>query len=900
MKVNFQRRLFILASVILLILTGCGLAVNYYVVRNMMLEKLHETAVVDMSACYKIYRSTLEQASYRVEEIAKDAYFLDTLAKVNKAAHGIFYGRAVEDYNSMLMEYYGMADYIEKIYTLTDSSMLFTDFETQKTTEILTDIRRYGDIGNLADFIDTFSTQTLTMGLDLNPYNCILLPLDRKGSFIVAKINTAACLDDENEIIIKSLDGTVKARTGTGTGDPEYGEEILTGKGFKVLKSGERETFCSYYNPPGSSDVLTMRQDFAGMIGDFYTDALFCLYVSLGICGACILIYYAWSRSIMKPLDNFRYLMDSSRDISTLNKMDVLRAFPARGYNFRGKLYRYFLSLSIPLAVVLLIAILITGNRMSEQSQKYYHRVFKNQAMISSAQFNYCQWYARCVSSDTGFRNIMQEYLTNEASETLSYVDKSRMFHRLFSHASPGTNVGSIRLYDSSGRVVYASDEDYSAPGYKLTRSQSWRLGDGIQPVFVTGVYSAVDETGREIAPGYISIEFYGLFNKSNAFELAGIPVETFLSAPGGIYEIYRTAETAVDIPSVISQAPVDAKSYFDVATGLGGYQASVFPMSGPGWKLVYMLPSRWIFQLVSVDSLWVGFAMLGVALLVSAAVGPLVTESLLTPMRMLRKNISSQSIMTHLDETLYGTSEFKLLAQSYNRMLDRINAYSETLRVQEERRQHLENRRRDAELIALQTQINPHFLYNIFTSIAVLIKKGSKEDAVQMVMATGNLMRLGVYKGTLVVPLSEEIEHVRQYIKLQQIRHRNQIAVEWDVPRDMLSLQVVKFICQPLIENAIEHGMGGREDRPIRIRVSAYREKKDLRIIVDDDGVGMKPEELAARQQSLDERTQSPHMGLFNVNERIKLNCGDEYGLTLAQSPLEGLRVIIRLPVKE
>jgi two-component system sensor histidine kinase YesM len=219
----------------------------------------------------------------------------------------------------------------------------------------------------------------------------------------------------------------------------------------------------------------------------------------------------------------------------------------------------------------------------------------------------------------------------------------------------------------------------------------------------------------------------------------------------------------------------------------------------------------------------------------------------------------------------------------------------AEEVRRKEVERVELDRRKKETQLIALQTQMNPHFLYNIFSSVDFLIDLGRQAEASRMLEATGQLFRKGMYRGRLVVPLSEELEHTRAYLAIQDIRHRNRITVSWHVDQSLENTRVPKFILQPLIENSIEHGM--EKSKGITIRIYIQRVEDALRIVVEDNGNGIEPAKLRELRRSLEKGEQSEHLGLANVNERVCLHHGVRQPLRVSSTVGKGCHVELTIP---
>ena len=211
------------------------------------------------------------------------------------------------------------------------------------------------------------------------------------------------------------------------------------------------------------------------------------------------------------------------------------------------------------------------------------------------------------------------------------------------------------------------------------------------------------------------------------------------------------------------------------------------------------------------------------------------------------------------------------------------------------------EGQKRRSELEVLQSQINPHFLYNTLDSVIWMTEAGRYEEAIQMVTSLARLFRISLSRGKSIIPLADELEHARHYMNIQQIRYKNKFTTQINALTGNDGLYPMKLIVQPLLENAIYHGMASAEDDGL-ITVTARREGEDLVIDVADNGLGMRPEVAASL---LDEdrpeiRTSGSGIGVRNVHRRIRLTFGDRYGLTIFSEPDEGTTVRIRLPAMD
>jgi len=233
------------------------------------------------------------------------------------------------------------------------------------------------------------------------------------------------------------------------------------------------------------------------------------------------------------------------------------------------------------------------------------------------------------------------------------------------------------------------------------------------------------------------------------------------------------------------------------------------------------------------------------------------------------------------------GFTEIRDLASAFKRMLDRIKILMRENELEQEQK-------RRYELDALQAQINPHFLYNTLDSIVWMQERGQNQDAIQMVTALARLFRISISKGRSVITVAEELEHVRNYLIIQSIRFKNKFTYTIAAQPEALHLRTVKLILQPLVENAIVHGLSHFMTDEGRLAIEARVEGDVLVLSVRDNGLGMSPEEVEAVMA----RRLGGGIGLSNVHERIQLIFGSGYGLTIESEQDVGTLVTLRQPV--
>ena len=210
----------------------------------------------------------------------------------------------------------------------------------------------------------------------------------------------------------------------------------------------------------------------------------------------------------------------------------------------------------------------------------------------------------------------------------------------------------------------------------------------------------------------------------------------------------------------------------------------------------------------------------------------------------------------------------------------------------------------RYAELRLLQEQINPHFLYNTLDTIVWLIEGDDPDKAVDMVVALSEFFRLVLSKGKEYISIREEKEHIRGYLEIQQVRYRDILDYEIDIDEELYQYKILKLTLQPLVENSLYHGIKYKRAKGKiwitgRMEPDVNAENDRLLLCVQDNGVGMDEEELERLRIEIGKPCKETErgFGLANVNERIRMNFGMEYGMTIESEKGVGTKVRIVIP---
>ena len=235
------------------------------------------------------------------------------------------------------------------------------------------------------------------------------------------------------------------------------------------------------------------------------------------------------------------------------------------------------------------------------------------------------------------------------------------------------------------------------------------------------------------------------------------------------------------------------------------------------------------------------------------------------------------------------GEDEIGQIGLAFNQLSDQIQ---ELIRENYEKKIRIQT----SELNLLQEQINPHFLYNALAVISALAMREGGKQTMQAVKNLSSFYRISLNKGKQVLSIQEEVELLQSYLKIQQMRFRDSVQVEYEIAREVLTYRTIKLLLQPLVENAIHHAR--KEEEVLHIAVRIQKEERDVVFQVTDDGCGIEAEKLIKLRSSL--RRSEEGYGLRNVANRVRLAYGENYGVRIESQEGYGTTVSVRIPVNE
>ena len=323
-------------------------------------------------------------------------------------------------------------------------------------------------------------------------------------------------------------------------------------------------------------------------------------------------------------------------------------------------------------------------------------------------------------------------------------------------------------------------------------------------------------------------------------------------------------------------------------------YMAMQSSIRGTEWNMVTLVPySSFILAITSLVKIICGVSalILLLAWFLSKPVAYTITKRIDSLCGYMQQ--TKDGILKEVPDMIYK-DEIGTLTENYNFMIARIHTLlHENYQMGRELK--------SAEYKALQSQINPHFLYNTLDMISWLSYQQKPEQISSVVYSLASFYKLSLNKGKYIVPISDEISHVTYYMKIQDLRFSGEIRFLTDIDPVILQYSIPKITLQPIVENALFHGILEKKSKSGQITIHGLLSGEEVILIVADDGVGIPPAQLEELlEPSASDEHQSDtgsHYGLCNINKRMKLQYGEHYGLSFESRPGEGTKVILHLP---
>ncbi|PWW07294.1 two-component system sensor histidine kinase YesM [Paenibacillus cellulosilyticus] len=484
------------------------------------------------------------------------------------------------------------------------------------------------------------------------------------------------------------------------------------------------------------------------------------------------------------------------------------------------------------------------------------------------------------VSSQESFP--IQEYLRqgSESSENAAYSS-------LMNYIAMKDGMFSIYIYNlHNGHDLFVSstDVDYSFSA----RGQEWfrRFVASSSKVITRNTYPDEQLKSKPLAITHARKIFDMASGKLIGVMVVSIDIQFIDAVNSRLQEAIRSRFTIVDGDNnVIYNADLErigSKAEPSMHPDSSHSIVVEIPFDGEKWTTYLYMPMSELSiegELLQRNS----FLLAGVLILFTAVVSILLSNIITRPAKKLMSNIALvERGQFEQVEDIGSRDEFGLLSIRFNKMAYEVKMLIERVQLEEMEKS-------EAEMRALQSQINPHFLYNTLGSVKWIASMQRADKIVDMTEALISMLRYTARAEGSMVKIREELENLNNYITIQNVRYYNRIQMISEVDEELFELLMPKLILQPIVENAIFHGLAEKEEDGI-ITLRMDREGHHVRIEVRDNGVGMDEETVRSLRASWTERQDgSKGIGLYNVNRRLQLHFGQQYGIEVESESSKG-----------
>ena len=564
--------------------------------------------------------------------------------------------------------------------------------------------------------------------------------------------------------------------------------------------------------------------------------------------------------------------------------------------------------------LVLSAVVIVTGVSMKftntsifENSSEYTHTIIQQMNQNIDSYIDYMENIAYLISSNED----VQDYLFDEKIDNEGRYRILNQLQTILDSRSDIRNVGIIskngRMLINDGSKSVNQDLDLNTQewyatalekpnGPILTSSHVQHIISGERPWVITLSRGIRDRSGSGEKEGVFFIDLnYSAISELCDQSTVGTKGYAFiLDAKGNIVyhpqqqQLYNELQT--ENISLIMDTDEDT-----VLTGTGndGKLYSISRSEKTGWTVVDCTNVK---ELLSksrqAQSVYVLTAI--ILVIVALLFSRFMARSITLPIQKLRDSMKKvqEGDFSVSDVVVDSKNEIGSLTKSFDVMTHRIHELME-------QNVHEQEEKRKSELKALQSQINPYFLYNTLDSIIWMAEGKKNEEVVLMTASLARLLRQSISNEDEVVPIANEVEYARGYLTIQKMRYKDKLEFQIEVDSSILYIPLIKLVLQPIIENAIYHGLKYKESKGLLI-VKGFMKDGNAVLQVIDDGVGMDEETLAHIYDKHKVNYHSNGVGVYNVQKRLKLYYGEDYGITYTSELGKGTTATITIPGRQ
>ncbi|GIP27607.1 hypothetical protein J23TS9_27370 [Paenibacillus sp. J23TS9] len=559
-------------------------------------------------------------------------------------------------------------------------------------------------------------------------------------------------------------------------------------------------------------------------------------------------------------------------------------------FNLRDRFLVYFIvTIFLPFIVYMAIFYWQSSKIVADDLKETHYSLFEKTASQLEHNINQIEVLMSRISLDRAVQADMLAKDPDKLEEKL--LDENHLL---------GLNQQSVRIYDRFGTLMFSNRYKQigkmEATFYNRMKSSGRLISYNLtkDDLGKTSVVLGMPIMSMDKFPeviGFITVEMpseelsnlYAEF-KQNGSEAFIVDADRRIVSHPVIGQIGKSMDLSIPEGNLQQAGPFGGQ-YFVSAKKIGGVP----------WRFVssynYSDVKTQVINLFLSDSYLIFLIFL--LMLVFAY---FMSQGMLKPLSRLSQGLNEYELGKSdlmILKTASGIDEVDLLGRNFNQMIRRMDDLMQESLMANKERIKLEYEKKEIQMIALQSQINPHFLYNTLENLTYLVEMHEVDKAVGMISSLSRLFRY-ITNREQIIQMRDEIQYAKTYVGIMSSRYDNFQCI-WHTDEDVLECATTKLILQPVIENAIHHGARMTKQQ-VTIEISCQRQGDVIRVVVKDNALGMKDEDLLEVRKQLD-NPEIKKVGIFNVNARIKLNFGEDFGLSIDSKVGEGTVVTLLLP---
>nr|WP_309098593.1 histidine kinase [Fredinandcohnia onubensis] len=590
-------------------------------------------------------------------------------------------------------------------------------------------------------------------------------------------------------------------------------------------------------------------------------------------------------RRILKPLHQLissikRY--ESNQDYKSLLQGKINRNI---SISLRDRFFFYLIiTVMVPLVIYFLMLYGQTSKLISEDLRQSNFSVHEKTARLVSNEITDRETTIARISLNNEIKRYLLE---NDFDKLRQELINNEQYYKLRNY--------NVRIYNEQGVLIFGQEENSSPSFLKEIEESKHKITYTIvtdyfdQKNIILGMPILSSNDYKDVI-GFITVdivsnELADIFSESERTDL-----NFMLINKSNVILSHPTPDEIGNIVQKESLLNQNSRDQFVKLTALPNLDWEFLSISN------YQDIQKEVYQLF-ISDLYIFLMILLFLLFLAYWFSKRISRSF-DYLNQLMETFDLKGIHDHLlGKKLSGFEEVDFLSNNFNQMIVRLEGLMNESIESNQERIKLEYEKRDLQLNALQSQVNPHFLYNTLDNLIYLVEARSTDKAVDMIASLSNFFRFITNRERNLISLRDEITYAKTYVKIMTYRFENFECI-WDIDEDILDCKTIKLIIQPLIENAINHGVR-KTRKTVVITVSCKRYNDEIWIRVSDNANGIRREELLLIKDQI-EKTSLTKSGIYNVNARIRLHYGDAYGLSIESEPEIGTNAIIKFPIQK